>query len=154
MTNIVLSSVLKPEYLTKNYKNHLLLDYKQKYESTGNDLGYIVKVLNIKDVISSNINNNTEIIIESLCNCVIFKPEIGMKVKCIIDMIHVNGIFVSKYKIKILIPSSSNDYEYKHDSFIVENKEYRIGDEIDIEIVNIRYDKYIYSCIGKLILKD
>lgn len=154
MTNVVLSSILKPEYLTTNYKNHLLSDYKKKYESTGNELGYIVKVSSIKDIISSNISNNTEIIVESLCNCVIFKPEIGLIVRCTIDMIHVNGIFVSKYKIKILIPSSTNEYEYKHESFIVDDKEYRLGDDIDIEIVNIRYDKYIYSCIGKLILKD
>ena len=154
MTDVVLSSILKPEYLTNNYKNYLLSDYKKKYESTGNEFGYIVKVSSIKDIISSNISNNTEIIVESLCNCVIFKPEIGLKVRCIIDMIHINGIFVSKYKIKILIPSSTNEYEYKHESFVVGDEEYRIGDEIDVEIVNIRYDKYIYSCIGKLILKD
>ena len=154
MTDIVLSSILKPEYLTTNYKNFLLSDYKKKYESTGNELGYIIKVLNIKDIISSNINNSTEIIIESLCNCEIFKPEIGLNVRCVIDMIHVNGIFVSKYKIKILIPSSTNEYEYKYESFVVGEKEYRIGDDIEIEIVNIRYDKYVYSCIGKLILKD
>lgn len=154
MTDIVLSSILKPEYLTTNYKNYLLSDYKKKYESTGNELGYIIKVLNIKDIISSNINNSTEIIVESLCNCEIFKPEIGLKVRCIIDMIHVNGIFVSKYKIKILIPSSTNEYEYKYESFVVGEKEYKIGNDIEIEIVNIRYDKYVYSCIGKLILKD
>ena len=154
MTDVVLSSILKPEYLTTNYKNFLLSDYKKKYESTGNELGYIIKVLNIKDIISSNINNSTEIIIESLCNCEIFKPEIGLNVRCVIDMIHVNGIFVSKYKIKILIPSSTNEYEYKYESFVVGGKEYRIGDDIEIEIVNIRYDKYVYSCIGKLILKD
>ena len=154
MTDVVLSSILKPEFLTSDYKDYLLSDYKRRYESTGNDLGYIIKVSSIKDIISSNINNNTEIIVESLCDCLIFKPEIGLKVRCAIDMIHVNGIFVSKYTIKILIPSSTNEYEYKHDSFIVGDKEYNIGDEIDIEIVNIRYDKYIYSCIGKLILKD
>jgi len=154
MTDMVLSSVLKPEYLTSNYKEDLLSDYKRKYESTGSELGYIVKVSGIKDIISSNISNNTEIIVESLCNCVIFKPHVGLRVRCSIDMIHVNGIFVSKYKIKILIPSSTNDYEYKHESFVVGDKEYRIGDDIEIEIVNIRYDKYIYSCIGKLILKD
>ena len=154
MTDVVLSSILKPEYLTTNYKNHLLSDYKKKYETTGNELGYIVKVSSIKDIISSNISNNSDIIVESLCNCIIFKPEIGSRVRCTIDMIHVNGIFVSKYKIKILIPSSINEYEYKHETFVVGDEEYRIGDEIDIEIVNIRYDKYIYSCIGKLILKD
>lgn len=154
MTNVVLSTVLKPAYLTTNYKKDLLLDYKKKYESTGTKLGYIVTVSSIKDIISSNISNNTEIVVESLCDCVIFKPNIGLTVTCTIDMIHINGIFVSKYKIKILIPSSTNEYEYRHDSFVVDGEEYKIGDKIDIEIVNIRYDKFIYSCIGKLILKD
>ena len=77
-----------------------------------------------------------------------------MKVNCIIDMIHINGIFVSKHDIKILIPSSTNEYEYNNDSFKIGTTNYEVGDSINIEIINIRYDKYIYSCIGKLILKD
>jgi DNA-directed RNA polymerase subunit E'/Rpb7 len=154
MTNIVLSSVLEPHYLTHDYKNHLLSIYKNKYESTGNDIGYIVNILAIKDIISTNLNNDSQIIVESLCNCNIFKPDIGMKVDCVIDMIHINGIFVSKYTIKILIPSSNNNYEYCNNSFKMGGKEFKVGDTIQIEIVNIRYDKYIYSCIGKLILKD
>jgi DNA-directed RNA polymerase subunit E'/Rpb7 len=154
MTNIVLSSVLKPEHLTNNYKEHLLKGYRDKYESTGNDIGYIVNIFGIKDIISTNLNNNSEIIVESLCNCNIFKPEVGVIVKCVIDMIHINGIFVSIYKVKILIPSSSNEYEYFGNSFKIKNKTYNVGDELNIEIVNIRYDKYVYSCIGKLILKD
>jgi DNA-directed RNA polymerase subunit E'/Rpb7 len=132
-----------------------LLDiYRTKYESTGNDLGYIVKIHKINDIISTNLNNNSEIIVESLCNCNIFKPEVGLKINCVIDMIHINGIFVSIYKIKILIPSTTNQYEYLGNSFKINNIQYNIGDYIDIEIVNIRYDKYVYSCIGKLILKD
>ena len=97
------------------------------------------------------LNNNNDIIVESLCNCDIFKPEIDMKVECKIDMIHVNGIFVSKYKIKILIPESSNNYSYKQSHFIYNGKSYNVNDTITIRIVNIRYDKYTYSCIGKLI---
>ena len=46
MTNIVLSSVLQPKYLTNDYKKHLLNIYKKKYETSGNDLGYIVKINN------------------------------------------------------------------------------------------------------------
>ncbi len=154
MTNVVLTSKLEPRYLTPNYKNHLLSIYKDKYVSTGTDIGYIVDVLSIKDIISTNLNNNNQIIVESLCDCDIFKPEIGMKISCVIDMIHVNGIFVSKYKIKILIPSSNNGYEYCNNTFKVDGEEYSVGDSIDVEIVNIRYDKFVYSCIGKLILKD
>tara|TARA_Y100000591_G_C21702498_1_gene629025 strand:- start:369 stop:833 length:465 start_codon:yes stop_codon:yes gene_type:complete len=154
MTNVVLSSILEPKYLTASYKEHILDIYKNKYESSASELGYIVKVNRIKDVISSTLNNNSEIVIESLCDCDLFKPEVGMIVNCVIDMIHVNGIFVRKYEIKILLPSTSNDYEYIGNSFKVGNKEYKIGDNIDVEIVNIRYDKFIYSCIGKLILKD
>jgi hypothetical protein len=154
MTHVVLSSILQPNCLTNFYKDHILDICKQKYESSSNELGYIIKVNYIKDIISSKLNNNSEIVIESLCDCNIFKPEVGIKVNCVIDMIHINGIFVRKYEIKILLPSSNNDYEYIGNSFKVGKKEYNIGDEIEIEIVNIRYDKFIYSCIGKLILKD
>tara|TARA_Y100000591_G_scaffold329343_2_gene357707 strand:+ start:358 stop:822 length:465 start_codon:yes stop_codon:yes gene_type:complete len=154
MSNLILTSILEPKFLTRDYKSNLLNIYRNQYESKGSKLGYIVKVLGIKDIISSNLNNNSEIIVESLCDCDIFKPILGMKVRCIIDMIHINGIFVSKYEIKILIPSS-DDYEYHKDFFKTrDGSKYSIGDELDIEIVNIRYDKFIYSCIGKLILKD
>jgi len=151
MINIVLSSVLKPEYLNKDYKKLLLNVYKQEYETKSNNCGYIVKVNEIKDIISSMLNNNNDIIVESLCNCDIFKPEIDMNVECKIDMIHINGIFVSKYKIKILIPESSNNYSYKQNHFIYNKKSYYVNDNITIRIINIRYDKHTYSCIGKLI---
>lgn len=154
MTNVVLSTILKPEYLTSSYRNHILSEYKTKYESSANELGYIINVSKIKDIISSNLNNQSEIVVESLCECEMFKPEIDATITCVIDMIHVNGIFVSKYDIKILIPSNSNDYVYNVNVFSVNGKEYKIGDDIDIIIVNIRYDKNVYSCIGKLILKD
>jgi len=154
MSTIVLSSIFKPEYLTRDYKSNLLKLYKEQYESTGIDIGYIVKILKIIDIISTNLDNNSQIVVESLCSCQIFKPEIGMKVTCTINMIHVNGIFVNKYDIKILVPSSNNDYEYNNDSFKFNNKKYKVGDNLDIEIINIRYDKSVYSCIGKLILKD
>lgn len=154
MTTIVLSSVLKPEYLTSNYREHLLREYRSKYECTGNEMGYIVNIRDILDIISTDINNNSEIIVESLCDCNIFKPDVGIQVRCVIDMIHINGIFVRIHKIKILIPSSTNDYEYLGNSFKIKDKMYKVGDELDVEIVNVRYDKYIYSCIGKLILKD
>ena len=154
MTNVVLSCVLKPEFLLPSYKEHILSEYRKKYESSANELGYIIKVNSIKDIISSNLNNNSNIIVESLCDCDIFKPDVGIKVRGVIDMIHINGIFVRKYEIKILIPSSGNDYTYCDNTFKYGGKEYKKGDEIDVEIINIRYDKFIYSCIGKLILKD
>ena len=154
MSNIVLSSIFKPEYLTKDYKTNLLKLYKKQYESTGIDVGYIVEILKIIDIISTNLDNNSQIVVESLCYCNMFKPEIGMKVTCTINMIHVNGIFVTKYDIKILVQSSNNDYEYNNDSFKFNNERYKVGDSLDIEIINIRYDKCVYSCIGKLILKD
>tara|TARA_E500000331_G_C16871504_1_gene546403 strand:+ start:50 stop:283 length:234 start_codon:yes stop_codon:yes gene_type:complete len=76
-----------------------------------------------------------------------------MEVNCKIDLIHVNGLFMSKYDIKIMVPKT-DDYIFKSDHIMINNKKYIVGDLLDILIIDVRYYKNIYSCIGKLILKE
>lgn len=148
-----LSSILEPKYLSKEFKKNLLTNYKNDYENKSNESGFIVKIDKINNIISSFINNCNEIIIKSKCDCVVFKPVVGMKLECKIDLIHINGLFLNTFGIKIMVPSSDN-YIYKHDHIIFNNVKYNVGDNINICIVNVRFYKNIYSCIGKLILKE
>ena len=101
---------------------------------------------------SSHIDNETNIIVKSYCNCKVFKPVVGMEVECKIDIIHVHGIFLSNNGIKMIVPSSDN-YRYEINKFIFGTREYIVGDKIRIKIMNVRYDKFTYSCVGKLILR-
>ena len=148
-----LKSILQPKYLNSEYKRKLLQSYKGDYEKSSNENGYIVKINNIIDIVSSHINNNNDIIIVSKCNCSIFKPIPNMEVNCKIDLIHVNGLFMSKYDIKIMVPKS-DEYIFKSDHILINNKKYIVGNNLDIIIIDVRYYKNIYSCIGKLILKE
>jgi hypothetical protein len=147
-----LSSILQPKHLNKEYKTNLLINYKNDYENNSNDCGFIVKINNIENVITSFLNNSNEIIIKSKCDCIVFKPIVGMELDCKIDLIHINGLFLNKYGIKIMVPSSG-DYIYKQDHIVLNNVKYKVNDNISISIVNVRFYKNIYSCIGKLILK-
>lgn len=148
-----LKSILQPKYLNSEYKEKLLQAYKTDYEKSSNENGYIVKINNIIDIVSSCINNNNDIIIISNCDCTIFKPIPNMEVNCKIDLIHVNGLFMSKYDIKIMVPKT-DDYIFNTDYILINNKKYIVGDLLDIIIIDVRYYKNIYSCIGKLILKE
>ena len=148
----LLTSILHPQYLNSNYKTKLLDVYKTDYENKSDEDGYIIKVNSIKRILSSDIDNNNQIIVKSYCNCDIFKPEVGSIIDCTINLIHINGIFLNKYGIKIIVPSS-NDYQYSQSKIIYNNKHYIVGDTITIKIIDVRYDKFTYSCVGNLILK-
>ena len=150
MDNLVLNTVYPPHLLDKDYKTKVLSLYKDKYERNSITGSYIITVDNIVEIISTMLDKANNIIIRSLCNCNIFKPIIGNQLVCKIDMIHINGIFVSKYDIRILIPSSDS-YTYNNNTFTYKDKLYNKGDEICIELINIRFEKYIYTCIAKLV---
>jgi hypothetical protein len=148
--DIELNIVFEAQYLCDGYKEVLLRLYKEKFEEKSNKEGYIISINAVRSIKSAKLSNNNEIIVVSECNCNIIKPEKGLELSCKIDMIHVNGIFVNMRGIKMLIPNS-DDYNYNNEYFIYKEDTYKIGDEIMVEIVNVRYDKFVYTCIGKLI---
>ena len=150
MVLITLKSVFPPNLLEKGYKKNLINLYKEEFNNKSNKNGYIIDVNNIKEIISTFIDTNNNIMVNSLCDCEIFKPVIGAQLECQIDMIHINGIFVSKYDIKILIMSNES-YTYNNNKFTYKDKVYVKGDSILVEITNVRFEKYVYTCIGKLV---
>lgn len=152
MVILSLSSVLHPKFLSKGFKDELLKIYKHEFTHTSNSYGYIINVHKILEIISSEINKDNQTVIQSKCDCEIFKPEVGMEISCLIDIIHINGIFLSKHGVKIIVPSSDS-YIYEDNKFVYNNEEYLVGDSICIKIIDVRYDKFTYSCVGKLILK-
>ena len=139
-----------PRLLKKGYKQELLNLYRNKYNTKSIKNGYIININNIVDIISTILDNNNNIIVKSLCDCNIFTPTIGLQTMCNIDMIHINGIFVSKYNIKILIVSDES-YTYNNNTFIYKDTIYSKNDQINVELTNIRFEKNIYTCIGKLV---
>ena len=150
---LTLTSVLEPRFLHKKFKDDLIKVYRDKYENKSLSEGYIIKINKIEDIVTSVINSNNEIVVKSKCDCDIYNPVVGDDMECTIDLIHINGIFMSKYGIKIIVPSS-DDYKYNPGYIEVGDKKFEVGDDITIHIINVRYDKFAYSCIGKILIKD
>jgi hypothetical protein len=150
MVLATLQIVYPPHLLIKGYQQELLHLYRKNYNTKSIKYGYIINIEEVKEIITTILDKNNNIIINSLCDCNIFKPEISLQLECMIDMIHINGIFVSKYNIKILI-LSNDSYTYNNNTFTYKDQVYNKGDNILVEITNVRFEKNIYTCIGTLV---
>ena len=150
-SKIVLNCLLEPKFLDKNYEKHILTKLKETHNNSSITSGYIIEVNNILDIIHNNINVNNLLEIKLLCLVELLKLQVNTTIDdCNIVMIHNNGIFVNKYKIKILIPNNEeNNFTYINNTCKYKDRILSCGDLIDIIIVDIRFEKNEYTCIGK-----
>lgn len=148
--NLVLDCDINPNQLNSNYKDIIYDILKNMYEKKSIKSGYIISINKIKDFIHNNINNGV-VSLKLLCECDVYKPIIDDTVNCKVEMIHINGIFVTKYNIKILIPNTLNIFEIRNNKCIYNEKEINIGDNIDITIKQIRFDNLNFTCIGDIV---
>ena len=145
---------IEPDEIVNNI--HDLIEYKinEKYEKTCNqDYGYILKIENVEKNYTNIVNTigNGEILFKVYFICLVLKPTKGMTLSGKIYMIFRHGIFANIDQIKILIPVSKlNKWTFEKDQFIKDDKILKIGDVININISEIRYEKKSFSCIGTL----
>ena len=143
--------VIKPEDFNKNLQN-LITDVIKK-KACSEEYGYIIeinKIISWKDMLSRN--NGSNIVVIKL-EAQTFLPKIGLVVNGIINMIFPQCIFAEYLDIKFVIPANNielKDFIYENQMFKNNDHIIQIGDIIKIEIVNIRYTKKQFSCIGKL----
>lgn len=147
--NLVLQCLLEPIHLNSSCKKTIFNLLKEKYEGNSVNAGYIIKVLSIKEFIHNTISNGN-VNIKMLCDCDVFKPIVDNVISCKVDMIHLNGIFVSIHNIKILIPNKNNMFDIRDNVCMYKDKSINIGDYIDIIIKHIRFDNNSYTCIGEI----
>ena len=143
--------VVKPEDFNKNLEN-LITDVIKK-KNCSQKYGYIIKINKIiswQDMLSRN--NGSNIVIIKL-EAQTFLPKVGLVIDGIVNMIFPQCIFAKYLDIKFVIPANNielKDFTYENQIFKNNNYIIQIGDIIKIEIVNIRYTKKQFSCIGKL----
>ena len=101
----------------------------------------------------SGINDcNGNLFFKVNCTTKMLLPTIGKKINCNVDMIFQHGIFAGFENLKVLVPVSMlNKWEYEENVFKKNQQTIKVGDNILIEITEIRYENCKYSCIGKLI---
>ena len=145
--NTPLECIFPPNLLNKDWKINLFEILKNKYEETAQLNGYIKKVNKVIDIIHNRIDSNHNITIKTFCECDMIVLKVGNIMRCNIDMIHQSGVFVNLSNIKILVPNK-NQFECRDNQLHIHNKIYNKGDEIDVKITNIRYEKNKYSCLG------
>lgn len=143
--------ILEPENFSDDITPLLIKKLKaDKYCSEKH--GYIIDIENIISFTSAISRINGHNIVDVLFNALTIKPTIGKEFECIVNMIFPQGIFAEYMNIQIVIPASElTEFVYDNQTFFKSDKVIKIGDKIKIRIVNTRYKKHKFSCIGSLI---
>jgi DNA-directed RNA polymerase II subunit RPB7 len=143
-------------YLDKDIKDHILVKLKKNMEGRCTfDNGYIITVNKIINVGSNTIGSaNSLIIFDITYEANTLRPEKGVVLTGKVCMVFKHGIFVDIFgKMKVLVPSNFIEgYEYQQDSnsFTCLKSIIKNDVEVSVDIVDMKYDKKQFSCIGKL----
>jgi len=148
--NVVLNCKVQPHNLTGNYRNTIYDLLKTRYVNKSLTVGYIITVNSIKEFIHNKIING-DVHVKMLCDCDVYKPIINDIITCNVNMIHINGIFVNKYGIRILLPNTNNIFLIKNNQCIYNDRTININDCIDVRIKQIRFENNNYTCIGNIV---
>jgi len=154
--------ILQPKDLDQNYKQHILNVVKEKNEgSCISEIGYVIKVVRLRKIISDYISSIIPVanfLVEM--ELFVFYPSVGMKLEVNIDIIFSHGIFINKDKIRILVPINTmegwemvKDFSSQRMVHASTQKVLKKGDLIFIELMECRFEKDGFSCIGKLLLE-
>ena len=136
---LIISTIEYIPDLNKRENNDEILEiYKKTYENTcSKKYGYIIKVLDIKQIIEKKISiYNGKVIVK--CEILIdsLYPKVGLVINGNIQQIFPQGmIIIVKNIMKTFIPTKNKI-------------NFNIGDEITIKLEQIRFQKGKYDCIG------
>lgn len=156
--NIPVEIFLSPDKMGGDYKNNIMKVLRDKYEKNCiADWGYILKINKLVRMISDEIGNITpavKMLIE--VNMTVIMPEVGMDFTMGIDIIFTHGIFIHRDKVRILMPIASmegwtviKDFTSQKLVHTKTNAVLKTNDKIHIRLVNVRFEKDGYSCIGE-----
>jgi DNA-directed RNA polymerase subunit E'/Rpb7 len=149
--------ILEPMYLNSNIMNNLLEKLKILTDNEcSKDIGYIIKINNIKNIISNSISTaNSDIIFNIEYEALVLKPEVDKVYEGTVMGILSNGILIDILnKLKIFIPQTNlNEFTINNNILIFsENKEeIKIKDKINVKIKGVKYSNKNFICYGIII---
>ena len=144
--------IMKPSEITSDLDKFLMetIRTNRQYLNSA-EHGCIAKVnkiidhTNIVSSVTSNIVYTVKIEVERLL------PIQGLKLLVEIKMLLSTGILCQLYDIKFWIPATkTGGYKYIHNKYVKKDSELQQGDEVQIQILEIRYEKKTFSCIALL----
>lgn len=159
-TNLILSTFIEAEKMNNKIKETLFQSIQKKYENTcSENNGYIINIVKLNNIIDSKLSEDVQLHFTCNCNVNILKPSVKDQIKFKVTMMFIHGIFCQLNNLKVLIPHDQLKkftFDSKNKIYISEDKktEIKINDEIIVEIIDIRYKKKNFNCIGKIIFKD
>jgi DNA-directed RNA polymerase subunit E'/Rpb7 len=156
MDEIIFKTTVKVNFceLGKDINTTLLEKAKNEYDgSCTQKYGYIIEVLEITNIIDNIVSRCQTIILFTIeIKCLRFFPEIGKIIKTNIKQILAAGIYLTYCKLNILITKKTlENAEIKGNTIKIKEKEYKSGDDMLVEILNLKYENKKFSCIGKYI---
>ena len=143
-------------YLDNNIKNHLLNKLKKTMEGKCTyDNGYIITVNKIITIGNNIIGGaNSLAIFDITYEAKILKPKKGHVLTGKVFMVFPYGILIDICgKMNVLVPVEKMEgYKYQEESNSFTLLKHSIQNEVElsIEIIDTKYEKKQFSCIGKL----
>lgn len=163
--NILINGTIQftPNEIEEDIYPKILDKINKKYIKCNMEHGYVLKIQKIDKKFSVKINNNTSNIIfyiKFIAQRIL--PEVDKILTCKVQAIFNHGIFAQiEDKIKIIIPIASlSKFSYIKDGnetfpdtpiFYSEKRTIHKDMYIKIQIIDVKYAKNRYNCIGKLV---
>lgn len=150
---------LESKYLDSDIESHILKNLETNIKGKCiYNYGYILDIRKILKITDNTINRaNSTNIFNVDFEAEVLKPEIGLICKGVVCMIFQEGIIVNvKNKMKVLIPLDLLNKKYSINRDVVVNESekviIRVGMDVKVEIVMIKYERKEFNCIGKIII--
>lgn len=140
--------------LDENFEKHIL-----KRLNTGictKDIGHVLDISEILSLDSVPIVRGSNPSFSVTYKAKILKPEKGKKIKdCKITLIFDQGIFLEYGPLQICVSILGKNKEITlssdKKSFTFKEKEYFLGDKVNIEVTAVQYEKHAFNTLAKLI---
>jgi len=143
---------MSPTRMSEDRDTFLLTTLKEnKNKLHSMEDGYIISVLKIINHtnIISPITCNIIFTTKFLVNSIVLKK--GVKLLSSVKMILSTGLLCQFQDIKIWIPcGKTGGYKFAYGMYIKNNDEINVDDEVQVQLIEIRYEKKSFSCIAIL----
>ena len=124
---------------------------KNKHRLHSPEDGYIIKIIkiisftNVISPVTCNIIFTTKFLAESII------LQKGVKLLSSVKMMLGTGLLCQFQDVKIWIPTGkTGGYRYDNGMYIKDDEEINLGDEVQVQLTEMRYEKKSFSCIAVL----
>lgn len=149
MVQITETILLHPKYLTTNFQQSILQILNDtKVNTCTKKYGYIDSIESVSPVSTSDTIVslvNSWILVNVTYEAKTTKPEVGQRLIGKVIQVYEQGVFVQVGIIRILVIGG----RYENKTCFVGDKSYKIGDDLEFEIIQIEFKDNKFSCVAK-----